>query len=170
MVHFLGLWIMQTPCMLFFCPMRQGLWPFHSLHFSWKANREWKWKCSSLSCVPFFVTLWTVARQAPLSMGFPGKDTGWVATSSARKSSQPRDQTFISCVFWIAGRFFTGGHGQGTSISPNVFFPLFSLFLCPLKYTTFTKLSLDPDTIQVFHLEVKVRLWGPNSLGAVSRH
>ena len=25
----------------------------------------------SLSCVQFFVTLWTVAHQAPLSMGFP---------------------------------------------------------------------------------------------------
>ena len=30
----------------------------------------------SLSRVPLFVTPWTVARQAPLSMGSPGKNTG----------------------------------------------------------------------------------------------
>ena len=30
----------------------------------------WKWKCYSLSHVLLFVTLWTVAYQAPLSMGF----------------------------------------------------------------------------------------------------
>ena len=31
-------------------------------------------KVKSLSCVQLFVTPWTVARQALLSMGFPGKD------------------------------------------------------------------------------------------------
>ena len=31
----------------------------------------------------------------------------WVAISFSRGSSQPRDQTCISCVFCIAGRFFT---------------------------------------------------------------
>ena len=30
----------------------------------------WKWKCQSLSPVQLFVTLWTVACQVPLSMGF----------------------------------------------------------------------------------------------------
>ena len=29
-----------------------------------------------LSCVQLFVTLWTVARQAPLPMGFSRKNTG----------------------------------------------------------------------------------------------
>ena len=28
------------------------------------------WKCESLSRVPLFMTMWTVAHQAPLSMGF----------------------------------------------------------------------------------------------------
>ena len=32
-----------------------------------------------------------------------GKNTGWVAISFSRRSSQPRDQTWS----WIAGRFFT---------------------------------------------------------------
>ena len=31
----------------------------------------------------------------------------WVAISSSRRSSRPRDQTCISFVFCIAGRFFT---------------------------------------------------------------
>ena len=29
-----------------------------------------------LSCVLLFVTPWTVAPQAPLAVGFPGKNTG----------------------------------------------------------------------------------------------
>ena len=33
-----------------------------------------KQKCKSLSHVPFFVTPWTVARQAPLSMGLSKKE------------------------------------------------------------------------------------------------
>ena len=46
-------------------------------------------------------TLWTVACQAPLSIRFfnPLK---WVDLSSSRGSSQPRDQTHISCFGrWI---------------------------------------------------------------------
>ena len=35
----------------------------------------------SLSCVWLFATLWTVACQAPLSMGFPGKSTHFQARS-----------------------------------------------------------------------------------------
>ena len=33
----------------------------------------------------------------------------WIAISSSRESSQPRDQTRISCVSCIAGGFFTHG-------------------------------------------------------------
>ena len=32
---------------------------------------------------------------------------GWVAMPSSKASSQPRDQTHISCGYYIAGRFFT---------------------------------------------------------------
>ena len=45
-----------------------------------------------------FVTLWTVAHQASLSMRF-SKQEYWMP--SFRASSQPRDQTrisFVSCV------------------------------------------------------------------------
>ena len=34
--------------------------------------RVWSTQCA-VSCVRLFVTLWTVARQAPLSMGFCGE-------------------------------------------------------------------------------------------------
>ena len=40
-----------------------------------------------LSHVQPFVTSWTVACQAPLSMGFPSKHTGWVALSFSKGSS-----------------------------------------------------------------------------------
>ena len=59
----------------------------------------------SLSCVRLFATTWTVAYQAPLSMGFlQEKIQEWVAMPSSRGSSQPRDWTQDSR---IAGRFFT---------------------------------------------------------------
>ena len=48
--------------------------------------------------------LWTVARQAPLSMGIlQARKLKWVAMPSFRGSSQPRDQTHVS---HIAGRLF----------------------------------------------------------------
>ena len=58
-----------------------------------------------LSHVWLFVTPWTVACQAPLSMGiFQARLLEWVAMLSSRGSSQPREWTEVSC---IAGRFFT---------------------------------------------------------------
>ena len=54
---------------------------------------------------PTLVTPWTVARQAPLSMGIlQAKILEWVAISFSRGSSRPKNQTQVSC---IAGRFFT---------------------------------------------------------------
>ena len=50
-------------------------------------------------------TPWTVAHQAPLSMGIlQARILEWVAMPSSRGSSQPRDQIQVS---HIAGRFFT---------------------------------------------------------------
>ena len=57
-----------------------------------------------LSCVWLFATPWTVAFQAPLSMGIlQVRILEWVAMPFSRGSSQPKDQTQIS---HIAGRFF----------------------------------------------------------------
>ena len=72
----------------------------------------------SVSYVRLFTTLWTVAHQAPLSMEFPGKNTGVVAMPSSRGCSRPKDQTHISCT---AGRFFTQwatweAHGNNINI------------------------------------------------------
>ena len=58
-----------------------------------------------LTCVPLFATPWTVAHQAPLSMGIlQARILEWVAASSSTGSSQPRDRTRVS---HIVGRFFT---------------------------------------------------------------
>ena len=48
-------------------------------------------------------TPWAAAHQATLCMGF-SRTLEWVATPSSRGSSQPRDQTKVSC---IARGFFT---------------------------------------------------------------
>ena len=52
-----------------------------------------------LSRIWLFVTPWTVAYQAPLSMGiFQARILEWV-----RGSSRPRDRTWVSCI--VGGRF-----------------------------------------------------------------
>ena len=61
---------------------------------------------SCFSCVQLFVTPWAVARQAPLSVEIlQARILEWVAMASSRGSSQPREQTWVSCC--IAGGFFT---------------------------------------------------------------
>ena len=53
-------------------------------------------------------TQWTVACQAPLSTRIlQARILEWVALSSCRGSSQPREWTRISCSFYTAVRFFT---------------------------------------------------------------
>ena len=66
--------------------------------------------CCALPChslVSDSATAWTVAHQAPLSMGIlQARALEGVAFPSSRGSSQPRNGTQISR---IAGRFFTRG-------------------------------------------------------------
>ena len=67
-------------------------------------------KCmlSCFSHVWLFAIPWTVANQAPLSMGIlQARILKWVAMPSSRGSSPPRDWTHVSCRSCIAGRFFT---------------------------------------------------------------
>ena len=60
---------------------------------------------SRFSRVWLFATPWTVAHWAPLSMGIlQARILEWVAMPFFRGSSQPRDQTQVSC---IAGGVFT---------------------------------------------------------------
>ena len=63
---------------------------------------------SHFSSVGLFATLWTVARQAPLSMAIlQARILECVAMPSSKRSSPPRDRTHVSSVFCIANRFFT---------------------------------------------------------------
>jgi len=57
-----------------------------------------------------YATLWTIACQAPLSMGFfKARIVEWVAISSSRRSSQPRDGTHVSYTGrWILYHYTTG--------------------------------------------------------------
>ena len=61
-----------------------------------------------LSHVQLFVTLWTVACQVPLSMGFSRQEyRSGFAISSSRWSFWPRHQTHISCISCIGRWIFT---------------------------------------------------------------
>ena len=63
---------------------------------------------SCFNCVWLFVTPWTVAHQASLSMGIlQARTLEWVAMPFSRGSSQSSNQTRVSCASCIAGRFFT---------------------------------------------------------------
>ena len=53
-----------------------------------------------LSWVQLFVTPWTVAQQAPLSMGIFRQEHEWVAISFPWGSSPPRDWACVSHVTW----------------------------------------------------------------------
>ena len=73
-------------------------WAFLCVEVCFKdiAIIQWKVKVKvkSLSRVQLFATAWTVAYQAPLSMGFSRQEYWqWVAISFSRGSSQPRDRT-----------------------------------------------------------------------------
>jgi len=63
---------------------------------------------SRFSDVWLFATLWTIAHQFPLSIGF-FRQEHWIVLpwSPPRESSKPRDWAHISCFSCIAGRFFT---------------------------------------------------------------
>ena len=62
---------------------------------------------SCFSRVQLFATLWTVARQASLSMGIlQARTLEWVAMPFCRGSSQPRDRTHISMSPALVGGFF----------------------------------------------------------------
>ena len=67
------------------------------------------------SHVQLFATLWTVACQVPLFMGFfQARILEWVAISFSRGSSQPRDQTCVSCVSCISRQICYCLNHQGT--------------------------------------------------------
>ena len=94
----------------------------HSFSQFLSNNHYWKFPGGPVivQCAQLCLTLWTVAHQALLSMGFfatlrtidhqaslwifPARILEWVAISLSRGSFLPRDETGVSC---IAGRSFT---------------------------------------------------------------
>ena len=63
--------------------------------------------CSqSLSCLQLFVTSWTIATRLLCPWNFPGKNTGGVATSFCRGSSQPGIETMSPASPSQADGFF----------------------------------------------------------------
>ena len=71
----------------------------------WKSKSSLtRWHCLVASVVSDSATPWTVTHQAPLSMGsFPARVLEWVTMPFFKGSSQPRDQTWISCISGLAG-------------------------------------------------------------------
>ena len=59
-----------------------------------------------LSHIQLFAALWTVSRQAPLSLGLFRQEQEWVAIPFSRGCSRPRHWTFISYVSCITGGCF----------------------------------------------------------------
>ena len=99
-----------------FCPASRGLaWQRRSFLLEGVSRQSLGplcWRALSWSVDPLcpcclvaksyltLVTPWTIARQAPLSMGFPRQEY-WSGLSS-RGSSRPRDRTCVSCTGgWI---------------------------------------------------------------------
>ena len=78
--------------------------------FTWNYHNTVNRLCCAALCLVtqsclLFATPWDVTCQAALSMGIlQARILEWVAMSSSRGSSQPRDQTCVSC---IAGGIFT---------------------------------------------------------------
>ena len=63
---------------------------------------------SCFSCVQFCVTLWIVAQQALLSMGFiQARKLEWVAMPSSRDLPDPGIEPASLTSPALAGRFFT---------------------------------------------------------------
>ena len=101
-------YVAGTPLMVAITiPTPNPLWTpvISDYHLSLWTPRFFTTVCLVTQLCPTLYDPWTVACQAPLSMGIlQARILEWVAMSSFRGSSQPRDRTQVSR---IAGRFFT---------------------------------------------------------------
>ena len=90
---------------------------YHHFWF-WQTSHSYVQVCvlSCFSRVRLFVTLWIIACQAPLSMGLSRQEwiLGWVAMPYSRGISQPRDQTWASCVSCIGRQVLYHYHHLGS--------------------------------------------------------
>ena len=83
---------------------REKIWCFASFI----SSRNQVGTCHVLSCICFFVILWTVARQAPLSMEFSRQEywSGLPFPPPGDLSNPATEPESLSCPA-LAGRFFT---------------------------------------------------------------
>ena len=110
--------------------------------FHRRLNSWWKWKCSSLSHVRLFSTLWTLACQAPLTMGFSRQEY-WSGLPCPPPGGLP-DSGIEPHLFCISRRFFTTSAPwearKATDFSvTNSFF-----LLCPLSQDSFFPQENNP--------------------------
>ena len=68
---------------------------------------------------------------------FQARILEWVVVSFSRVSSQPKDQTWISCISCIAGRFSPGGSGK----PPDPTYPSYTHFGLIMFFRVNGKLS-----------------------------
>ena len=98
------------------------------------------WYMLCCSVMSNSATSWTVAYQAPLSMGIlQARILEWVAMSSSRGSSQPRDQTQVS---HITGRFFTIWATTSDRMRLKNSLPSYCLVFIGVIYSQQTQVSL----------------------------
>ena len=92
--------------------------------------------CSVAQSCQLFMTPWTTTHQAPSVHGIIlARILEWVAISFSRGSSQPSDQTSISC---IGRRFFTNEplgkpHGKVGELNRTSLFKVLSVPHCSCK-------------------------------------
>ena len=120
---------------------------------------------SRFSCVWLLVTLWTVAHQAPLSKGFT-KDLPleWIAISSSRGFSWPRDRihiSYVSCIGrWVPYHWFHLIASKSFLLILNLFVVLFCF--CWEAFYSFSRVSKLGDWNNknlLSHGSVRLEVW-----------
>ena len=105
---------------------------------------------SCFSCVWLFLTPWTVACQAPLSMGIlQARILEWVAISFSRVSSQPRDWTQVSQILYHLSH-------QGSLFLE--FFKFFRIFWSLGQWTAFFDPPVGPCHLSVSTVQMSITL------------
>ena len=108
-----------------------------------------------LSHVLLFVTPWTVAHQAPLSIIFQAIILQQVAISFSRGFSWPRDQTWVSCIScvgrWILYHCYLGSPSVSTYLIFRFHFFL-PAFLRPSTLLSWFKAQMAQTELFQFYL------------------
>ena len=101
--------LIQLVCLILICPLTTSLGATCSF-------KTWKWKCLSLLLCPTLCNPMCPTLCNPMNCSPPGSSVygisqatilEWVAFSSSRGSSRPRDWIYISWGSCIADGFFT---------------------------------------------------------------